>query len=150
MWGIEAEQDEVIVNSFCSPQSVFTTQPAYEQPHFLVNRWPSAFPRLPTPEESEASPVPLDDGNRLHQVNGFSPVRPESIEKCPEEPEGWCESWLWLFLLVDAVFQHGQLAFGSEEPCRKPRSWVCQGSDECPRIPVRLMNSPKGIEAVRN
>ena len=88
MWGIEAEQDEVIVNAFRGPQSVFTTQLANEQTHLLVNGRPSAFSGLPSPEESEASPVPLDNGGGLHQMSGFSPVWPESIKKCPEEPEG--------------------------------------------------------------
>ena len=122
MWGIEAEQDEVIVNAYRGPQSVFTTQLANEQTHLFVNGRPSAFSGLPSPEESEASPVPLHDGRRLHYVSGFPPVRPESIKECPEEAEGREELRSRVFPLLNAMFEYGELALGSEKSCCQTQS----------------------------
>ena len=119
MGGIETEKDEVIVNALGRPESIFAAQLAYDQTLFFFNGRPSPFSRLSSPEESESLPMPLHDGGRLHQVSGFPPVRPEAIEKCPEEAEGWREPRSRLFPLVDAMFQHGQLAFSSKKSCRQ-------------------------------
>jgi hypothetical protein len=88
MWGIEAEENEVIVDSHSRPESVLTAQLADDQAHLFIDDWTPSFSRLPTPVKSEALPVPLHNGIRLHQVNGLSPAGPEAVENGPEEPEG--------------------------------------------------------------
>jgi len=122
MRGIEAKEHEVVMDALGAPQAVLTVQLANEFSHFFVNGWPSAFPRLTSPEETEALPVPLDDGSGLHQMSGTPPIRPETAKESPKEAEGWRESWSWLFPVGDAMFEDRELAFCSEEPGREAGS----------------------------
>lgn len=66
VWGIKAEEDEMVVNALGGPQAVLAAQPTNEQAHLFVNGRATTLYRLPSPEETEALPVPLYDGSGLH------------------------------------------------------------------------------------
>ena len=63
----------------------------------------------------------------------------------PRDSKGGRNPWTWIFLLVDAMFADGQLALGSEQPCRQDGFRLQQCGPERDRVYEKLAHEPKGL-----
>ena len=54
--------------------------------HLTEDSWSASLPRLPSPKQPETSPMPADDGLRLHQDELGSPILTEAPQHDPEQP----------------------------------------------------------------
>ena len=55
---LEAELEQLAVDTWCSSAGIFTLHPPNEQANFCADLGPTRWPGLPTPEQTEASTVP--------------------------------------------------------------------------------------------
>ncbi len=85
------EQQQFGQDSGRAPGWILAGHPANQVTDLMFDGRASGFsgPRLPSPEQLEAFPVPLDDGFGLDDGQGRSPVRPEAGKHDPEDAVAW-------------------------------------------------------------
>jgi hypothetical protein len=49
MGGIEAEENKMVMDTLCRPESIFSVQLLNELSHLGIDLWPSSFPGFPSP-----------------------------------------------------------------------------------------------------
>ena len=76
MGGIEAEENEMVMDTLCRPEPILRTQLLDELSHLGINLAPSSFPGFPSPVESESLSMPFQNCCWLHQVGRRSPAVP--------------------------------------------------------------------------
>ncbi len=84
---IDAEFEQLAVNTRCSPKRILATQPTDQFSDVFWNRRP---PRLaavdfPSPEQTKAPAVPSDDGVRFDDDQSRPPVAPDRAQPYPKE-----------------------------------------------------------------
>lgn len=61
-------------NEFFSPERMLLSHSPDQRSYLLPQPWPTARPRFPTPEETEALSMPTDKGLRLDDNQGILPI----------------------------------------------------------------------------
>ncbi len=124
------QQCEFGLDARHTPTGILTGHPSNQFADFNVNAWSSWLPStgLPSPEQLEAAAVPTDDGVRLHDEKGGTPIRPDLGQDRPEYPVTLSQS-----RALGSVLQSGQLLAEREVFSREVSSVAKNPTDEQPQ-----------------
>jgi len=83
---LEAELEQLTVDSRSSPERVCGGHLADQRPKFWIDPWPSRpTKRLASPVAAESSPVPANDGCRLNEEESPFPAIPKPPQAGPDQ-----------------------------------------------------------------
>ena len=87
---IDAEFEQLAVNTRRSPKRIFATQSADQFSYVFRNSRPprSTAAHLPGPEQTKALTVPSDHGVRFDDDQSRPPAAPDRAPPCPQESIG--------------------------------------------------------------
>jgi hypothetical protein len=87
---IDAEFEQFAVDAGRSPKRIVAAHLADQFAHVFRDRWPArlAVTNSPRPEQAKALAVPANDGFRLDDDQGRSPIDPNFAQPRPEESIG--------------------------------------------------------------
>ena len=85
---LDTQFEQFTMDPWNTPKRICAAHGSDQIANLSRDRWPArlAVADLPAPEEAKALPVPPDDGFRLDDHQGGSPVHPNSRKPGPEEP----------------------------------------------------------------
>ena len=88
---VYAQLEQLTVNAWCTPARVVSAHRPDQIPnlprHAGSTRFTAAY--LPRPEQAKTFTMPGDNGFRLDDHQGGSPVAPHASQPDPEDPVGW-------------------------------------------------------------
>ena len=123
---LEAELEQLAVNTWCSPAGILRLQPPNEQAMLCTDR-PARWPRPPNPEQTEACTVPGDHCFWSDQNESIGPTRIPATQCDPEEPVETTEPRVRLL-----AFEHGELLAQGNDLQRQSVA----RQKECPQVPI--------------
>ena len=90
---IDAEFQQLAVDAGCTPKRILAAHLPNQLADFFRHRWTPglAVANFPGPEQPEALTMPANDGLRLDDDQGRSPIAPNFAQPSPEEPIGGCQ-----------------------------------------------------------
>jgi len=84
---VDADLEELTVDTWSAPQGIGQAHLADQGPHFWRDSRPAqAIPGLPAPERLKASPMSAHNGLRLDDHDRLQNARPQSIEQGKQQP----------------------------------------------------------------
>jgi hypothetical protein len=109
---VDAELQQFAVDARCSPQRILPAHRADQIADLFGHGRPPRLtvPDLPRPKKSEALPMPGNDGFRLHDEEGGSPIGPSLGQPCPEKAISGGQ-----FRPLHRALEHAELVTQSED-----------------------------------